>query len=362
MSDLNRREFGRSSLVGLAALAFGDPKWVALHASETSATQASDSRDYRYIHLDVFTDRRMQGNQLFVFVQPAGLDTDTMQTITRESNLSECTFVFPPEQAGTDHRVRIFTRTAETPFAGHPTIGTAFALAHTGALKPGLARTTFGLGVGPTNLDLEWKDGKLSFAWMTQQKPTFGKAVTDGAALAAALSLDTASVRLKPDTTPSAPADRGVRLQPDLTPAGQEVNCGSNFFIVPLSTRKAVDAAVLDCAKIDAVFAAAGIQRRGIYVFSVERTGEDVTAYSRMLPSGGIEDPATGSAVGPAGCFAAKYVFVPPDRVGSMVFLQGVMARRPSRLHVNVTMAGAEVTGVKVGGASVVVGEGSMAV
>ena len=363
MSDMNRRDFGRSGLLGVAGLAFGGPERRAPHVGHETAAlhggretpalhegreeparlaQAGDPRGYRYIHLDVFTDRRMQGNQLFVFVQPAGLDTDTMQTITRESNLSECTFVFPPELAGTDHRVRIFTRTAETPFAGHPTIGTAFALAHTGALKPGLSHTTFGLGVGPTNIDLDWKDGKLWFAWMTQQKPAFGKMVTDAAALAAAMGLDAAAI------DPRAPA--------------QEVYSGSNFFIVPLAARKAVDAAVLDRAKIDAVFAAAGMQRRGIYVFSVERTGDDVTAYSRMLPSGGIEDPATGSAVGPAGCFAAKYGFVAQDRTGSMVFLQGVLARRPSRLHVNVTMTGAEVTAVKVGGASVVVGEGSMAV
>jgi trans-2,3-dihydro-3-hydroxyanthranilate isomerase len=338
---MKRRDFGRSGLLGVAGLAFGGPERPALQVAQTG-----NPHGYQYIHLDVFTDRRMQGNQLFVFVQPAGLDTDTMQAITRESNLSECTFVFPPEQPGTDHRVRIFTRTAETPFAGHPTIGTAFALAHTGVLKPGLARTTFGLGVGPINLDLDWKDGRLAFAWMTQLKPTFGKAVTDGAALAAALGLDAAQVQTKSDQIPS----------------GQEVNCGSNFFIVPLPTRKAVDAAVLDRAKVDALFAAAGIQRRGIYVFSVERTGDDVTAYSRMLPSGGIEDPATGSAVGPAGCFAAKYGFVPAGRVGLMIFQQGVLAKRPSRLHVNVTMTGAEVTGVKVGGASVVVGEGSMAV
>jgi trans-2,3-dihydro-3-hydroxyanthranilate isomerase len=119
---------------------------------------------------------------------------------------------------------------------------------------------------------------------------------------------------------------------------------------------------VLDRARVDAVFAAAGIQRRGIYVFSVEQAADGMTAYSRMLPSGGIEDPATGSAVGPAGCFAAKYGFVPRERVGAMTFLQGVLARRPSRLHVKVAMAGAEVTGVQVGGASVVVGEGTMAV
>lgn len=339
MSDMNRRTFGRTSLMGLSAFALGSPR---MPAAQTS----TGSHAYRYIHLDVFTERRLQGNQLFVFVQPDGLDTETMQAMTRESNLSECTFVFPPEQAGTDHRVRIFTRTAETPFAGHPTIGTAFALAQAGMLKPGTARTTFGLGVGPINLDLDWKDGHLAFAWMTQLKPTFGKTLTDAPALAAALGLDPSAVRPKPDPAP----------------AGQEVNCGSNFFIVPLATRKAVDAAVLDRARVDAVFAAAGIQRRGIYVFSTEAAGDEVTAYSRMLPTGGIEDPATGSAVGPAGCFAARHGFVPRDRIGAMTFLQGVLARRPSRLHVKVAMTAAEVTGVQVGGASVVVGEGSMAV
>jgi trans-2,3-dihydro-3-hydroxyanthranilate isomerase len=165
---MNRRDFGK---LGLATLGLGASVRPALRAS----AQAVDGHAYRYIHLDVFTDKRMQGNQLFVFPQPAGLDAETMQTMTRESNLSECTFVFPPEAAGTDHRVRIFTRTAETPFAGHPTIGTAFALAHAGVLKAGVARTTFGLGVGPINLDLDWKDGRLAFAWMTQLKPTFGK-------------------------------------------------------------------------------------------------------------------------------------------------------------------------------------------
>jgi trans-2,3-dihydro-3-hydroxyanthranilate isomerase len=327
---MNRRDFGKTGLTAFASLAW----------PRASAAQAPDGRIYRYIHLDVFTDQRMQGNQLFVFTQPAGLDTETMQAMTRESNLSECTFVFPPEAAGTEHRVRIFTRTAETPFAGHPTIGTAFALAHAGVLKPGVARTTFGLGVGPINLDLDWKDGRLAFAWMTQLKPAFGKVVTDSASLAAALGVEALD--------PRAP--------------GQEVNCGSNFFIVGLPTRKAVDAAVIDRAKVDAVFAAAGMQRRGIYAFSVEAGTDGATAYSRMLPSGGIEDPATGSAVGPAGCFAAKYGFVPRERIGAMVFQQGVWARRPSRLHVKVAMSGGDVTDVKVGGASVVVGEGSMQV
>ena len=336
MSRMNRREFGRSGLAGLAMLGGATTR---LNAAGTSAAQSGGSSGYRYIHLDVFTDRRLQGNQLFVFLQPAGLDTETMQTLTRESNLSECTFVFPPEAPGTDHRVRIFGRTAEMPFAGHPTIGTAFALAHAGVLKPGTAKTTFGLGVGPTNIDLEWKDGKLAFAWMTQLKPTFGKTIDDSRALAAAIGVAALD--------PRAPA--------------QEVNCGSNFMIVPLPSRQAVDAAMADRAKLDAVFAGAGIQRRGMYIFSTERGGDDATAYSRLLGTGAIEDPATGSAAGPAGAFIAKYGFVPPDRAGSIVFLQGVLVRRPSRLHVRATMSGAEVTGIKVGGAAVVVGEGTMA-
>jgi trans-2,3-dihydro-3-hydroxyanthranilate isomerase len=358
MSDMNRRDFGK---LGFATLVLGGVVRPAVHAS----AQAADGRAYRYIHLDVFTDKRMEGNQLFVFLQPAGLDTETMQTMTRESNLSECTFVFPPEAAGTDHRVRIFTRTAELPFAGHPTIGTAFALAHAGVLKRGANRTTLGLGVGPITVDLDWKDGRLAFAWMTQLKPTFGKVVTDGAALAAALGIEPATVRPF-DQAQGRPEALEGRLKPDTTgdsiPAGQEVNCGSNFFIVPLATRKAVDAAVLDRAKFDAVLAAAGTQRRGVYVFSVEGGADGATAYSRLLPAGGLEDPATGSAVGPAACFAAKYGLVRRERIGAMTFVQGVFARRPSRLHIKVTMSGAEVTGVQVGGASVIVGDGSMTV
>ena len=353
---LSRREFG---FAGFGALMIGRPaeslalkaagrsaESLALRAQGGSASLSGGSaslsgeRSYRYVHLDVFTDRRLAGNQLLVFVDPAGLETPTMQAMTKESNYSENTFVFPPEQSGTDYRVRIFTRTAETPFAGHPTIGSAFALAHVGRIKPGTSRVVFGLGVGPTPIDLEWANGKLAFAWMTQLNPTFGKSITDANALAAAIGLTGATVRLNPDRATTV---HSVRLQPDV-PAGQEVNCGSNFFIMPLPSRQSVDAAVLDRARADAVFAAAGIQRRG------------------MLSAGGIEDPATGSAAGPAGCFAAKYGLVPADRAGSIVFLQGVLAGRPSRLHVKVGISGSDVTSVKVGGASVVVGEGSVSI
>ena len=206
-----------------------------------------------------------------MFVQPAGLDADAMQALTRESNYSECTFVWPPEQAGTDHRVRIFGRTAEMPFAGHPTIGTAFALAHAGVLKPNMTKTVFGLGVGPTNIDLEWKGSQLAFAWMTQLKPTFGKTVDDVNGLAAAIGLEPGAV-VKP---------------------AQEVHTGSTFLVVPLATRKGggrrgsgsrEDGCGVRCRRRHA-------PRDDI--FSTERGQDDATAYSRLLGTGGIEDPAT---------------------------------------------------------------------
>jgi trans-2,3-dihydro-3-hydroxyanthranilate isomerase len=269
-----------------------------------------------------------------------------MHTLTRESNYSECTFVFPAEQAGTDHRVRIFTRNGEVPFAGHPTIGTAFALASAGVIKPGTAKTTFGLGVGPTAIDLEWDGGRLKFAWMTQLKPTFGKTVTDTAGLAAALGVEPSML-----ATSRAPA--------------QEVNSGSTFFIVPMASRQAVDAAVADRPKLNALFAAAGVQGRGVYVFSTERGPDGVDAYTRLVGgAGAIEDPATGSAAGPAGCYMVRYRFVPAASAGHFVFLQGVLVKRPSRLHVNVTAtessssAPLDISGVKVGGPAVIVGEG----
>src|SRR5207247_8822125 len=124
----------------------------------------------------------------------------------------------------------------------------------------------------------------------TQLKPTFGKAIADSRALAAAIGVEALD--------PRAPA--------------QEVNCGSNFFIVPLTTRKAVDAAVIDRAKLDAVFSAAGVQRRGIYMFSTERGQDDATAYSRLLGTGGIEGSGGRAGAGPGGCFVGGEGRGPP--------------------------------------------------
>jgi len=130
-----------------------------------------------YLFYDVFTDRALLGNQLAVFPDARGLTTEQMQAITREINFSESTFILPAERPDTDIRMRIFTPAVEMPMAGHPTVGSTFALAHLGAIPVGTRRFVFGLNVGPTPVDLEWDDDRMAFAWMsaTGEPPTVSK-------------------------------------------------------------------------------------------------------------------------------------------------------------------------------------------
>ena len=292
----------------------------------------------RYLQYDVFTDKPLAGNQLAVFTETAGLPTEQMQAMTRETKFSECTFVQPAEAAGTDVRLRIFGPASELQFAGHPVIGSAFALADDGVIAVGRKEFTFGLGIGPTLVELEWQGDRLQFAWMTQQKPAFGPTLNAPAALAATLGID-----------PSA-------LRPGVLP--QEVNCGSPFFMVPLVSRAAVDQAVVDIRAAAAMFEAAKITRRGLFIFSTEPGADGATAYSRMM--GANEDPATGSASGPLGCYLVKHGLVPADKAGSIVSAQGVKMGRPSRIHIKIDQAAGEISRVRVGGTSVLVGEGRL--
>ena len=142
-----------------------------------------------YLQYDVFTSEPLAGNQLAVFLDGGGLSSDRMQRIAREMNFSESTFILPAEREDTDIRMRIFTPYVEMPAAGHPTVGSTFALAHTGVIASGRPQFVFGLNIGPTSVDLEWDAGRLRFAWMTQQNPVFTTPISDRAAVAAALGL-----------------------------------------------------------------------------------------------------------------------------------------------------------------------------
>jgi trans-2,3-dihydro-3-hydroxyanthranilate isomerase len=296
----------------------------------------------RYLHYDVFTDRKFEGNQLAVFHDARGLTTQQMQAITKEMNFSECTFILPAEIPGTDVRMRIFTPGTELPMAGHPTIGSTFALAELGVIAPGSERFVFGLGVGPTTVELSWSSSQLSFAWMDQGRPDIRQPVTPRPDIIRAVGLD-----------PSAVDSTGLPLE--------EISCGNPFTIVPVRTRAAVDAAEADLAALRKIASAFPSGHVGMLLFSAEAVDRDVVAYSRMFaPSAGVvEDPATGSAAGPLGCYLVKHGLVHRDQMHDMVNLQGVAMGRPSRLRMRITQdEKGDITRVQVGGKSVRVGEG----
>jgi len=306
----------------------------------------------RYLHLDVFTDRPFEGNQLAVFPDPQGLSTADMQAIAREMNFSESTFIFPPEDAaaaarGGRARMRIFTPGSELPMAGHPTIGSTFALAAEGTIAPGTKDFVFELGVGPTPVSLDWSDGALAFAWMTQLLPAFGDTIADRAAFAAAVGVDEHELVA------------GLPLE--------VITCGVPYLFVPLTSREAVDRVSIERRALSRCYQDAGIEEQAVFLFTTAGgpDGSSVeTVYSRMLaPSFGIsEDPATGSASGPLGCYLVHHEIVSSEAAGNMLSLQGVAMGRPSRIYISIDARDGGITRVRVGGQAVMVGRGELTV
>jgi trans-2,3-dihydro-3-hydroxyanthranilate isomerase len=297
----------------------------------------------RYLHYDVFTGTMFEGNQLAVFHDARGLSPSQMQTITKEMNFSECTFVLPAEAAGTDIRMRIFTPGTELPMAGHPVIGSTFALAELGVIKKGQAGFVFGLNVGPTKVELTWEGDRLSFAWMDQRTPEFREPASPRPDIIRSVGLDPAAV----DAT-------GLPIE--------EVSCGNAFLLVPVKTRAAVDAAEADIAQMKKLKSAFPGGHVGVLFFTMENVDPNVTVYSRMFaPSAGIvEDPATGSAAGPLGSYLVKHRLVHTNEMQDMVNLQGAAMGRPSRLHMRITEDEGAIARVQVGGKSVLVGDGQL--
>lgn len=297
-----------------------------------------------FLQLDVFTDRRFEGNQLAVFTDAGGLDAALMQTIAREMNFSESTFLMPPERGDTDVRMRIFTPGVELPMAGHPTIGSTFALAHLGVIPPARDHYVFGLGVGPTRVELRHDNGALSFAWMDQLRPEFREPATPLASVLDAVGLDAATFQ-------------AAKLP------FEEISTGVPYLMLPLPTREAVDRAEANMAALRRLKSAFPVDHVGVFLFTMEQGTPAASVYSRMFaPELGIaEDPATGSASGPLGCYLVKHGLVASDRARDLVSLQGVKMGRPSRIHIAITAdAPDRITRVQVGGTAVVVAEGTL--
>jgi len=299
----------------------------------------------RYLLYDVFTSTPFEGNQLAVYPEPPrDIAVERMQRIAQEMNFSETTFVLPPESTG-DVRMRIFPPGSELPLAGHPTIGTTFALADGGVIARGRDEFVFELGVGPIPVSLQWGEHGLAFAWMMQLLPSFGARIEDREAFAAAIGLETSDLVALPI---------------------EAISCGVEFLFVPLASRAAVDRVAIDRRALSRVYERAGCSDLAVFMFTTDRSGStgDETVYSRMLaPMFGIaEDPATGGASGPLGCYLLTHGMVTAEQALSMISLQGVAMKRPSRIHISIETRDGKIARVRVGGKAVKVAEGTLLV
>jgi trans-2,3-dihydro-3-hydroxyanthranilate isomerase len=295
-------------------------------------------RVHRYLHYDVFSSAPLAGNQLAVFPDGSGLDATTMQAVAREMNFSETTFVLTADDEVSVARVRIFTPGSELPMAGHPTIGTTFALVREGRVAAGADATTLGLGIGPTRVALEWEGDALRFAWMRQPRPQFG-ARLDRSATAAALGVTASEL---------AGADLPVEV----------VSCGVPFVMVALATRGAVDRAELDRATWRKACEAAGLAEQKVFLFALD-DGAPSSLYSRMFgPVVGVsEDPGTGSASGPVGAYLVRHG-LSSGREHRFLSRQGVKMRRPCEIHIRIGGTPDAIERVEVGGTAVCAGDG----
>lgn len=292
-----------------------------------------------YYILDVFTNEVFGGNQLAVF--PAGQEVPEhlMQKIAKELNLSETTFVLPPTNPANDIKLRIFTPGKELPMAGHPTLGTAHALLQKQHLKSaGRSNLIFEEGVGDIAVGYAMENEVPGLITMQQPLPTFGQIVTDINLLAEMLSV--ASEDIATDT-----------------PA-QVISCGVPYLYVPLKSLAAVRKAKLRTDVLENNLEIFGAD--SILLFSMDAETTTGTVHARMFaPAFGIpEDPATGSAAGPLGCYLVKYNLVPEEPVTQIVCEQGFEMGRPSILFISIAQENQQITKVQVGGKSVLVGEG----
>ena len=330
------------------------------------------SLELLFVQVDVFTERVFGGNPLAVVFEAAGLSDAEMQAIAREMNCSETTFLLPPTRPDCEARVRIFTPAREIPFAGHPTIGTAWVLATEELLPPNTHRFNLEEGIGPVEVTLEGDPARPSFLWMRHGEARFGPELTNREGFARALGL------AESDLLAGAPICTG--------------STGNAFLYVPLRDRETVDRARLDVPVLLAVQGEG--PNVGVFVFapdldpkaaagrgaaagessSYNAAGRGAAAgesssynkvYSRMFAphtSGIPEDPATGSASGPLGVYLVERGLVTPAATVDIVSEQGTRMGRPSFIRIRVGMTAGRVSEILVGGSVVPVIEGRLRV
>lgn len=293
---------------------------------------------YHYVTVDVFTDRQFGGNQLAVIPDARGLSSEQMQTITREFNFSECTFVLPPASPENDAEVRIFTPGREVPFAGHPNVGTGYVLAMLGQVH--------GKAVGDV-LRFEEKAGVVT---LTVTRDAAANPVSTEFSAPALLELG--------DEIPVAHVAAACGLdESQIATARHTPQCASVG--LPFTLVEAADLAALTAAKPDlAAFDRHFTGQPGDAVFLYVRTSRTSVQARMFAPLHGVlEDAATGSASAALTGFLAD---LEPAAQGTfdVAITQGVEMGRPSQIYGSADKAGGKVTAVRVGGPSIPVMEG----
>jgi trans-2,3-dihydro-3-hydroxyanthranilate isomerase len=300
---------------------------------------------FRYLTCDVFTSVPFGGNQLAVFPDARGIPEQRLLDVTREFNYSETTFVYPPADARHARHVRIFTPGGEVAFAGHPTVGTAHVLAETGeiALTGETTNIVLEEKVGPVRVAIRTEGGRPVFAQLSVAKlPEVLAPPPSRDELARVLGLEVDDLR-------------GGDWSP------QAMSCGLPFIFVPLHDRAAVTRARIRMDAWEATLGNAPVGEIMVFAPGGERAGTDYRA--RMFAPGLSvpEDPATGSACAALGGYLATR---DARRNGTLRWIveQGFEMGRPSMLDVEADVAQGAVTAVRVGGDTVLMSEGTMAI
>ena len=301
---------------------------------------------YLFYTVDVFTDSIFGGNQLAVFPHSRGLNSQQMQSIAREFNFSETVFVFEDSRLDIAKNLRIFTPTKEIPFAGHPTIGTAYLLAAIGEipLNRAVKIINFQEGIGKISVKIQSKKNLPNYIELTATKlAEFGPKPPSISELSAMLCLNIEDIMNDSINYPEA------------------ISCGLPFLFIPLVDRTAVAAARLNLNIWEQLLKPFWASSVYIFSYDPELKGSDLR--SRMFAPGfGVaEDPATGSA---ATALAAYLGVRSPQSDGTLKWQieQGFEMGRPSLLQAIACKQNGKITATGVGGTAVLVSEGTMEV
>jgi len=299
-------------------------------------------KSLRYFLVDVFTDHPFSGNQLAVFPDGGDLTKESMQKIAREFNLSETTFVFPKRNDTSDFHVRIFTPTTELPMAGHPTIGTAFVLAHLRTI-PSREQVIFEEQIGPVPISLQY-DVNDSPSWisMTQPLPKFGSRFENTSSISEMLSLEESAI------------DSRLPLE--------VVSCGVPFLFIPLKDLSSIRRVRLKMDVWERLLK--NFEAPQVFVFTQEVELPTSRVHCRMFaPALGIvEDPATGGASGPLGCYLVKNKILQAfPNAADFISEQGFEMGRPSLIRIIIAHGpNGEFAKVVVSGQCCMIGEGTI--